>query len=226
VSRSMRLERMPMPETWLCVLARDPAAAKTRLSGVLEQAARADLAIAMLVDVLAAASDVAFARRLVVTESELVRGIARSAGAESFYVRASGTNDAATAAVSHVLKEAAARVLLLAADVPYLVASDLELLLAEDAAVVIAPDRHRRGTNALLLAPPSVISPAFGADSFRAHQEGARRAAAEARIVTSRGLATDVDDPEDLQLLRRKPGLGRHTSELLNSVAFSAASLR
>jgi len=215
-----------MPETWLCVLARDPAAAKTRLSGVLEQAARADLAVAMLEDVLAAARDVAFARRMVVTESDLVRGIARTTGVDSLYARASGTNDAATAAVGHVVGEGAARVLLLAADLPYLVASDLELLLAEDAPVVIAPDRHRRGTNALLLAPPSVIAPAFGADSFNAHRERARRASAEARIVTSRGLATDVDDPEDLRLVLREPGPGRRTGRLLSSVAFSAASLR
>ena len=180
----------------------------------------------MLEDVLAAASDVTFARRLVITESDRVRGVARSAGAEAFYVEASGTNDAAIAAVAHVVREGAARVLLLAADLPYLVASDLALLLAEAAPVVIAPDRHSRGTNALLLAPPSAISPAFGADSFRAHREGARRASSLARIVTSRGLATDVDDPEDLQLLRREPGLGRRTGELLNSVAFSAASLR
>jgi 2-phospho-L-lactate guanylyltransferase len=215
-----------MPDTWLCILARDPAAAKTRLSGVLGQASRADLAVAMLEDVLAAASDVTFARHLVVTESELVRGVARSAGAESFYVSASGTNDAASAAVRQVGREGAARVLLLAADLPYLVASDLELLLAEDAPVVIAPDRHRRGTNALLLAPPSVISPAFGADSFRAHRELAQRASSHASIVTSRGLAIDIDDPDDLRLLGREPGLGRHTTELLNSVAFSAASLR
>ena len=215
-----------MPDTWLCILARDPAAAKTRLSGVLGQASRADLAIAMLEDVLAAANEVTFARRLVVTESELVRGVARSAGAESFYVRASGTNDAASAAVDHVSGEGAARVLLLAADLPYLVASDLDLLLAEDVPVVIAPDRHGRGTNALLLAPPSAISPAFGADSFGAHRERARRASSGARIVTSRGLATDVDDPDDLRLLLREPGLGRRTGELLNSVAFSAAGLR
>ena len=222
----MRLERMPMLETWLCILARDPAAAKTRLSGVLGQAARADLAIAMLEDVLAAASEAAFARRLVVTESDLVSSLARSAGAESFYVRASGTNDAASAAVREVVGEGAARVLLLAADLPYLVASDLELLLAEGASIVIAPDRHRRGTNALVLAPPSVIAPAFGADSFSAHRESARRVSIHARIATSRGLATDIDDPEDLQLLRREPGAGRQTIELLNSAGFSAASLR
>jgi 2-phospho-L-lactate/phosphoenolpyruvate guanylyltransferase len=222
----MRLERMSMRDTWLCVLARDPGAAKTRLSGVLGQAARADLAVAMLEDVLAAASTVTFARRLVVTESELVSSVARAAGAESFYVSASGTNDAASAAVRRAVDDGAARALLLAADLPYLLASDLELLLAEDAPVVIAPDRHRRGTNALLLAPPSAISPAFGADSFRAHRELAQRASSPARIVTSRGLATDVDDPEDLRLLRREPGLGRHTNELLSSVAFSAASPR
>jgi 2-phospho-L-lactate guanylyltransferase len=217
---------MPMRDTWLCVLARDPAAAKTRLSAVLGPSARADLAVAMLDDVLAAASTVTFARRLVVTESELVRGVARSAGAESLHVEASGTNDAAVAALLEAARAGAARALLLAADLPYLVASDLELLLAEDAHVVIAPDRHRRGTNALLLAPPSVISPAFGTDSFNAHRERASRAGAEASIVTTRGLATDVDEPEDLRLLLRETGLGRRTGALLESVAFSSVEKR
>ena len=217
---------MPMRDTWLCVLARDPAAAKTRLSVVLGQGPRADLAVAMLQDVLAAASQVTFARSLVVTESELVRGVARSAGADSLDVGASGTNAAASAALREATAAGAARALLLAADLPYLVAADLELLLAESAPVVIAPDRHRRGTNALLLAPPSVIAPAFGADSFSVHRERARRAASEARVVPSHGLATDVDEPEDLRLLLREPGVGRHTRELLESVAFPAAMLR
>lgn len=217
---------MPVRETWLCVLARDPAAAKTRLSGVLGPEARADLAVAMLEDVLAIASVVPFARRVVITESDLVRGLARSAGAESFYVPASGTNDAAAAALREAVDHGATRAVLLAADLPCLVPSDLELLLAEEAAVVIAPDRHRRGTNALLLAPPSVISPAFGENSFQAHRERARRASLDPRVVTSRGLAVDVDDPEDLHLLRREPGLGPHTADLLRSVGFSAAILR
>jgi 2-phospho-L-lactate guanylyltransferase len=204
-------------------LARDPAAAKTRLSGVLGQASRADLAGAMLDDVLFAATDVPFARRFVVTESERVRDIARSAGAESLHVAASGTNDAALAAVRAAGDAEAPRALLLAADLPCLVPSDFGLLLAAYAQVVIAPDRHFRGTNALVLAPPSVISPAFGEDSFRAHREHARLASTHPRIVTSRGLATDVDDADDLRLLIREPGVGRRTSELLDSVAFSAA---
>ena len=211
-----------MHDTWLCILARDPAAAKTRLSSILGPASRADLAVAMLEDVLAAASTVVFARRLVVTESERVRGVARSAGAESLEVGASGTNDAASAALREASAAGVARALLLAADLPYLVADDLDLVLAEDAQVVIAPDRHRRGTNALLLAPPSAIAPAFGPDSFRTHQELARRASSEATVVTTPGLATDVDEPEDLRLLLRARGAGRHTSALLESVAFSS----
>jgi 2-phospho-L-lactate guanylyltransferase len=177
----------------------------------------------MLEDVLAATSTVTFARRLVVTESELVRGVARSAGAESLEVGASGTNDAASAALREASAAGATRALLLAADLPYLIAADVERVLAEDAPVVIAPDRHRRGTNALLLAPPSVIAPAFGPDSFDAHRQRARRASSEASIVNSRGLATDVDEAEDLRLLFREPGLGRRTSALIESVAFSAA---
>ena len=213
-----------MRETWLFVLARDPTAAKTRLSGSLSPASRAELAAAMLADVLTAARVVPFARRVVVTESAVVRKLARSAGTESLDVPASGTNDAAYAALRAAIEAGAARALLLAADLPLITATDLELLLAAEADVVIAPDRHRRGTNALLLAPPSAMAPAFGVDSFRAHRERVRLARLDARIVTSRGLCTDVDSAEDLQVVLREAGLGRHTRGVLGSVRLSPAT--
>jgi 2-phospho-L-lactate guanylyltransferase (CobY/MobA/RfbA family) len=74
-----------------------------------------------------------------------------------------------------------------------------------------------------VLAPPSAIEPAFGEDSLRVHRERARLASTRARIVTSPGLATDVDDPDDLGLPFREPRCGRRTGELLDSVSFSAA---
>ncbi len=213
-----------MPETWLFVLARDPAAAKTRLAGSLTAASRADLAAAMLEDVLVAARLVPFVRRVVVTESALVHEIARSAGAESLDVPASGTNDAAAAALHAAVTAGASRALLLAADLPLLGAADLELLLAQESAVVIAPDRHRRGTNALQLAPPTAIAPAFGDDSFRAHRERAGLAELDVRIVTSRGLCTDIDTAADLQLVQHESGLGRHTREVLGSLRLPAGA--
>ena len=212
-----------MHDTWLYVLARDPGAGKTRLSSVLGQSSRADLAVAMLADVLAAAGAVPFARRVIVTESEAVRNLARSAGVETVHASALGTNSAASTAVGHATAAGAPRVLLLAADLPYLLSSELDLFLADRAAVAIAPDRHRRGTNGLLLTPPSVIATAFGENSFRSHLVLARRASVTARVVASLGLATDVDDPDDLQLLLSDSGIGPHTSEVVRSASFAAA---
>jgi 2-phospho-L-lactate guanylyltransferase len=205
-------------DTWLFVLARDPASAKTRLGPLLSPAARADLAAAMLDDVVAATRDVRFAKRIVVTESAAVRRIAR--GLDTLDVPPSGTNGAARAALR---ASDGVRALLLVADVPLLGRSDLEALLDVVAPVVIAPDRHRRGTNALELAPPSVIAPAFGRESFRVHRERAARAQARVRIVRSPGLATDIDSPDDLRAARRSRLLGARTKELLATPAFRRA---
>ena len=207
-----------MDDTWLFVLARDPAGAKTRLGPFLSPSARADLATAMLADVLAATRGARFAKRIVVTESAAVRRAAR--GFDALDVPASGTNAAARAALR---ASDGARALLVLADLPLLATSDLEALLDVNAPVVIAPDRHRHGTNALELAPPSVIAPAFGRESFRVHRERAARAKARVRIVRTPGLATDVDSPDDLRAARRSRLLGARTKELLASAAFRSA---
>jgi 2-phospho-L-lactate guanylyltransferase len=65
------------------------------------------------------------------------------------------------------------------------------ILAAGDAAgtpsVVLAPDRHGRGTNALLLDPPDVIDPAFGVSSRSGHRV--------ARVVSGRGLRRGARRP-------------------------------
>ena len=65
--------------------------------------------------------------------------------------------------------------------------------------VVLAPDRHGRGTNALLLDPPDVIDPAFGGDSRAGHAWLASSADA-AYVEVNDVLALDIDTPEDLLL--------------------------
>jgi len=208
-------------ETWLFVLARDPASAKTRLAPFLSRGARADLAAAMLDDVIAATRGVPFAKRLIVTESAAVRKVARAAGLETLDVPASGTNGAARAALK--ASRDGGRALLLVADVPLVTKADLDALIATAAPVVVAPDRHRRGTNALLLTPPSVIAPGFGRDSYRVHRERAARAKAKVRVVRTRGLSTDIDSPDDLRVARRSPALGHRTRALLETAAFRRA---
>ena len=64
---------------------------------------------------------------------------------------------------------------------------------------MLAPDRHGRGTNALLLDPPDVIDPAFGGDSRAGHAWLA--SSADAAFVEVPGvLGLDVDTPDDLLL--------------------------
>jgi 2-phospho-L-lactate guanylyltransferase len=66
--------------------------------------------------------------------------------------------------------------------------------------VVIVPDRHGRGTNALVVAPPDAIEFGFGGDSRRAHAACAEEAGA--RLVELGGdLAIDLDTPDDLLLI-------------------------
>ena len=97
-------------------------------------------------------------------------------------------------------------VLVLPADLPLLTRDDVLALLDRanrPPVVVIAPDRHQKGTNALLMSPPGLIEYDFGEDSFRRHCERARKAGARLEVVELPSLGLDLDLPEDLELVRR-----------------------
>jgi 2-phospho-L-lactate guanylyltransferase (CobY/MobA/RfbA family) len=115
-----------------------PVGAKTRLAPALDPGSRADLAAAMLEDVLAVSALVAFASRTVVTESAAVEALAARAGANTLAVPAEDTNRAAIAAAGDASLAGARSALILVADLPLLQSADLEQLLAEEAEVVIA----------------------------------------------------------------------------------------
>jgi 2-phospho-L-lactate guanylyltransferase (CobY/MobA/RfbA family) len=68
--------------------------------------------------------------------------------------------------------------------------------------VVIAPDRHEKGTNALLISPSGLIEYDFGENSFHRHCELVKKAGARLEIVNLPSLGLDLDVPEDLELIR------------------------
>jgi 2-phospho-L-lactate guanylyltransferase len=68
--------------------------------------------------------------------------------------------------------------------------------------VGIVPDRHGTGTNALLLAPPDAISPAFGEGSRERHARLAGAAGLDPALESLESLALDLDTPEDLAALQ------------------------
>jgi 2-phospho-L-lactate guanylyltransferase len=190
--------------------------AKQRLRTSVAEAFRAELAKAMVDDVLLALSEtVAIAQTIVVTGE---RSAARTAREHGAIVSRDDGERGQSAAVMLGVKRAAAehfeRVLCIPGDCPALDPSELEGLLdampppgaldASGASVVLVPDRHGTGTNGLLLAPPDAIEPSFGPGSFRRHQALARAAGAVCEVRRPPSLLLDIDTGEDLAVLRER----------------------
>jgi 2-phospho-L-lactate/phosphoenolpyruvate guanylyltransferase len=112
-------------------------------------------------------------------------------------------NGAVEYAARVLANEGAGAMLLLPGDLPFVTSGDIAALLdaASDHDAVIAPDARHFGTNALLLRPPQLISPRYGEQSFTAHVQAIRSAAASLLVVERPGLAHDIDLPSDLHAL-------------------------
>jgi 2-phospho-L-lactate guanylyltransferase (CobY/MobA/RfbA family) len=104
------------------------------------------------------------------------------------------SSDLNSALLQAVRVTAVSRILILASDLPLLGEDDVREMAQHDCA--IAPDRHKHGTNALVW--PAQPPFAFGENSFARHRAIAESAGFNPNIVVRRGLAFDVDVPEDL----------------------------
>ena len=180
--------------------------AKSRLGAVLDAEERRDLVERLArgtIETIVATPGIA--ETLVVTPDDEVRDLALAAGARPLRQRSHGLNEGLREARDEAVAAGATAVLILPIDLPEITTAAVRAVLAAlDAAapplVAIVADRHGRGTNALLLAPPQVIDLRFGGDSFVAHTTAA--IAAGARLVELDGpLAVDLDTPDDLLLV-------------------------
>jgi 2-phospho-L-lactate guanylyltransferase len=181
--------------------------AKQRLGQSVADSLRAELARAMLGDVLAALRDcAAIDATIVVTRECQVAAAARYLGATIVEDTADdGQSAAAQLGIAQALSENFERALCVPGDCPTLDPDELAHLLApERAGVTIVPDRHGIGTNGLLLAPANAISPSFGADSRERHERLAREAGATCRVEQTPSLLLDIDTGEDLSVLRER----------------------
>jgi 2-phospho-L-lactate/phosphoenolpyruvate guanylyltransferase len=175
--------------------------AKQRLGAAVPAVDRRALAEAMVGDVLDALTAVeGLDRLLVVTAEPVAAAAARRSGAVVVEDRAeAGQSAAAELGIAAVTED---RALLVPGDCPALDPAEVSTLLAGRASVTIVADRHGQGTNALLLAPPNVISPAFGPGSLARHVARARTAGVSFEVASVPSLELDVDTPGDLAALR------------------------
>ena len=177
--------------------------AKSRLGEVLDAEERHDLVLRLAdATIRAAVAAPGIADTLVITPDDTVRGLALAAGARPIRQRSRGLNAGLREAREEAVAAGATAVLILPIDLPNVTPAALTAVIdtldGEPGPVVtLVPDRHGRGTNALLLAPPDIIDFCFGGDSRAAHVAAA--AEAGARVVELDGpLRQDLDTPDDL----------------------------
>jgi 2-phospho-L-lactate guanylyltransferase len=181
--------------------------AKSRLADTLDPPARARLMHDTLRRTLQTLKQVRVIHDVVViTRDDEVSRWAAEWGALVVREQGEGLNESLREARAKFLSADA--LLVTPADLGWPAAEDIEAmvsLVTDGPSVVIAPDRHERGTNALLLRPPDVIDFCFGADSAAQHAARAVEQGITPQWYHSSSLSLDVDDPEDLALYQAAP---------------------
>lgn len=197
-------------QTVALIPVRSLTSGKSRLAGALEDDQRSDLIGAMLGDVIAAAIGSGVVDRvIVISPDEAVLSLAGQLNRELVTLRQEPESPGLVAALDQgrafATDRGAAAMLILFGDLPLLGTIDVRAMVASVAPVVISPDRHGRGTNALLLRSGQGSSDAlgqfqfrFGEESFQRHLAEADRLALTAATVVTAGTSLDVDTPADL----------------------------
>ena len=189
---------------WLLLPVKPFAQGKSRLASVLGEEERVRLNQTLLRHVLTTALSANMLSGItVISRDPQVLAIARSQAVEALAEEGTGLNHALAQGRRHALSRQADALLVLPADLPLLTTEDVYRILEYGksfSSVVIAPSPDG-GTNALLVRPPTAIPFRFGRNSFERHCAAARRAQLSLHIVTSPGLQTDVDWPQQLAAL-------------------------
>jgi len=98
--------------------------------------------------------------------------------------------------------------LVIPADIPLIQAWELEEIVrrAPVEGTLLVPAADGRGTNAAFRRPANLFPLRFGNDSFKPHHAAAQATGKPCVVLNLPGIAVDVDNPEDLQMLLSLPG--------------------
>lgn len=191
---------------WAIVPVKPLRRGKSRLASVLSQDERAVLNTYLLshtLEILKSTPQIG--QVLVVSRDPEALSLARARGARTVMEHGAPLLNVALARATIVARNyATSGILIVPADLPLITPQDIGkmLELAHDPpVVVIAPDRHKEGTNALLISPAGLIDYDFGPGSFQRHCERAQEAGARLEICEIPSIALDIDLPEDLELV-------------------------
>jgi 2-phospho-L-lactate guanylyltransferase len=207
---------------WAIVPVKPLRRGKSRLAEVLTPDERTDLnrrLLAHTLDTLTAIPQIEHV--LVISRDQAALALARAHGARTVLENGAPKLNLALTRATLLAKSYATRgVLIVPADLPLITPEDVRVMLErikDPPVVVVAPDRHREGTNALLVCPAGLIEYDFGPGSFQRHCARAIQAGARLEVLDLPSLALDVDLPEDLDKVSEEfSDVSTHSFEILN----------
>jgi 2-phospho-L-lactate guanylyltransferase len=226
---------LPGDARWIVVIpAKDLALAKSRLADRAGEH-RPELALAMLLDTVAATVAAHRVHRVIVVTADDVIGPAVSALGATVIpdttvvpdatvvpdTAAAGLNAACRQGIAMAIAdEPTCGVALLVGDLPALRPEELDaaLHLADSASVLVVADRDGEGTTMLAARTPSSLRPSFGAGSFARHRD---LGADAATIGPLTGIRCDVDDVVGLRFAMQV-GVGAATRDVLHHLGIGS----
>lgn len=191
---------------WAIVPVKPLRRGKSRLAEVFTTEERIDLNRQLLENTLNTLNKIAEIEHvLVVSRDQAALSLARDKGARTVQENGDPDLNIALTRATIVAKTYTTRgVLIIPADLPLITPEDIYALLSKGVdppVVVVAPDRHKNGTNALLVSPTGLIDYEYGPNSFEKHCERARKVGARLEICELPSLELDLDIPDDLMVL-------------------------
>lgn len=181
--------------------------AKSRLRHRLVASERRDLVMTLLHHVLASLGAATLIdETLVVTPDPSIEHAVAGPRATALLQAGTGLNAAVRQGRDEAVRCGATAVLVMLGDLPLVSPADIDAMVraAPDVGVVLAPDRHQRGTNALVLSPPDVLDPLFGVNSLVAHRAAATKLGLHVCEYRAIGTGFDLDESEDLDELQHQ----------------------
>jgi len=193
--------------------------AKTRLSEILSENQRQDLALEMLLDVISALEASGKFNEIEILNSSISSIMNTDFPANvNILISEKGLNEALNEYLDKLASHNMGEVLIIMADMPLVTKKQIQELTRLTADLVIAPGSGG-GTNALLIRKPDKFHVDYYGASFLDHLRIAEEAGLSVDIFDSFMMSTDIDEPRDLvELLIH--GKGR-AAQYLRSIGIS-----
>jgi 2-phospho-L-lactate/phosphoenolpyruvate guanylyltransferase len=185
-----------------------PACARRRMLEDLTAKQRHSMYFTLARRIITALRDAPMVRdTVIVTSSAEVEIFAEQLGVRVMHqMRDEGINSACEAAIASSSAVGITGALIVSGDLPMVTSKAITALLQsadlQHPGMTIVPDRHHRGTNALVCTPAGATSLRFGPNSFAEHVRAAQEQGLATRVFESGELALDIDEPEDLDAWR------------------------